>query len=283
MKFVKNFIFVVLALLMTSACSKVPAGYVGIKVYLLGGEKGVESEQLGVGRYYIGVNEDLFLFPTFTQNAVWTADKREGSPDDESITFQTVEGMSVNADIGISYAVIPDKVPMIFQKYRKQIDEITDIYLRNMVRDAFVAIAASQPIENVYGAGKAELLKQVEESVRKQCGDMFTIERIYLISDLRLPNEVVTSINKKLEATQKAQQRENEVREAKAEAEKVVAKAEGEARSIAVVAEAQAKANITIAKSVTPELISYNAIKTWNGQLPTTMIPGSTVPFVNVK
>jgi len=283
MKFMKNFVFVVLALLMTSACSKVPAGYVGIKVYLLGGEKGVESEQLGVGRYYIGMNEDLFLFPTFTQNAVWTADKREGSPDDESITFQTVEGMSVNADIGISYAVIPDKVPMIFQKYRKQIDEITDIYLRNMVRDAFVAIAASQPIENVYGAGKAELLKQVEESVRKQCGDMFIIERIYLISDLRLPNEVVTSINKKLEATQKAQQRENEVREAKAEAEKVVAKAEGEARSIAVVAEAQAKANITIAKSVTPELISYNAIKTWNGQLPTTMIPGSAVPFVNVK
>ena len=277
-----SLLFCMFLMLFSSGCSKVPAGHVGIKVYLLGGEKGVESEQLGVGRYWIGFNEELYLFPTFTQNAVWTADKREGSEDDESITFQTVEGMSINADVGISYNVIPEKVPLVFQKYRKKIDEITDIYLRNMVRDAFVKIASTQPIETVYGEGKAELLKQVEETVRSQCKDMFVIERIYLISDLRLPDAVVTSLNAKIAATQKAQQRENEVREAKAEAEKAVAKAEGEARSITLVAKAQADANQILAKSITTELVQYKSIERWDGVLPATMA-GGAVPFLPIK
>lgn len=83
--------------LFNTGCDKVPAGHVGIKVYLLGGAKGVESETLGVGRYWIGWNEDLFLFPTFAQNDVWklTADK------DESLTFGTKEGLSVGADMAL--------------------------------------------------------------------------------------------------------------------------------------------------------------------------------------
>ncbi len=87
----KNLVFVLLILLLsfgTVACTKVPSGHVGVKVYLLGGSKGVDSEELGVGRYWIGWNQELYLFPTFTQNTVWTADSREGSENDESITFQ---------------------------------------------------------------------------------------------------------------------------------------------------------------------------------------------------
>jgi regulator of protease activity HflC (stomatin/prohibitin superfamily) len=278
-----NVLSVVLLALLASACSKVPAGNVGVKVYLLGGKKGVEAEQLGVGRYWIGINEELYLFPTFTQNYVWTAAKDEGSENDESITFQTVEGMSVNADVGISYSVLPDQVYKVFQKYRKQLPEITDIYLRNMVRDAFVAVASTKPVENIYGAGKAELLADVEKRVKEQCAGMFDIERIYLVGDLRLPPQVTGALNAKIQATQQAQQKENEIRTAKAEAEKQIAAADGEARSILLVAEAQAKANKVLAASITPEFISYQSLQKWDGKLPSTMIPGSSVPFVPVK
>lgn len=279
----RNLLCVLLLCLMASACSKVPAGNVGVKVYLLGGSKGVESEQLGVGRYWIGMNEELYLFPTFTQNRVWTKSTLEGKPVDESISFQTVEGMSVSADVGLSYAVKPDKVSVVFQKYRKQLDEITDIYLRNMVRDAFVSIASSKPVEDVYGAGKAKLLAEVEEHVRKQCGDMFIIERVYLVGDLRLPPQVTQALNMKIQATQQAQQVENEIRSAKAEAEKKIAEAEGSAKSILVVAESQAKANKVLAESLTPEFVQYQALKQWDGKLPTTMVPSGSVPFIPVK
>ncbi|WP_219622928.1 SPFH domain-containing protein, partial [Vibrio parahaemolyticus] len=125
-----------------TGCSKITAGHVGIKVNLLGGDKGVQAEEVGVGRYWVGVNEELYSFPTFSQNYVWTASETEGSENDESISFQTIEGLAVNADVGITYRIDPTKVSKIFEKYRRGVDEITDVYLRNMVRDALVEKAS---------------------------------------------------------------------------------------------------------------------------------------------
>ena len=265
-----------------AACSYVPAGNVGIKVNLLGGDKGVESEVLGVGRYWIGWNEDLYIFPTFMQNYVWTAGVDEGSPNDESISFQTADGMTANADIGISYSIDPDKVSIIFQTYRRGVEEITDTFLRNMVRDALVKQSSNKPIEYVYGAGKSELLASVQKDVADQVAPLgINIGKIYWIGEIRLPPTVIDSINAKNAATQMAQQRQNEVAQAKAEADKKIEDARGEAESILRVAEAQAKANKLLAESLTTEFVQYQAITKWDGQLPK-MTGSSAVPFIDV-
>ena len=120
----KSKIVLFMLIVLATACSKVPAGYVGVKVNLYGTSKGVQAEELAVGRYWIGMNEELYTFPTFTQNYVWTRSTTEGSPNDESISFQTNEGVVVNTDVGISYHINSKKVTDIFQKYRKGIDEI---------------------------------------------------------------------------------------------------------------------------------------------------------------
>ena len=67
----KKFLLVTSIIASLAACSKVPAGHVGVKVYLLGSSKGVDTEELGVGRYWIGINEELYLFPTYMQNYTW--------------------------------------------------------------------------------------------------------------------------------------------------------------------------------------------------------------------
>ena len=266
-----------------AACDRVPAGNVGVKVYLLGGEKGVDTEELGPGSYWIGMNEELYTFPTFTQNYVWTRDPAEGSQDDESLSFQTVEGMTVNADVGISYAIQPDMVNAIFQKYRRGVDEITDVYLRNMVRDALVTVVSSKPISSVYGAGKAEIISEVEALVRGQVEPLgILIERIYWAGELRLPDSVVASLNAKIEATQQAQQRRNEVETAKAEADKLIEAARGEAESIRLKAEAEAEANRVVAQSLSPTLLQYEGIKRWDGTLPRFTGGTAPVPFIDV-
>jgi regulator of protease activity HflC (stomatin/prohibitin superfamily) len=264
-----------------TSLSKVPAGNVGVKVYLLGSSKGVDSEEVGPGRYWVGWNEDLFLFPTFTQNYVWTRDPDETGNEDESISFQTSEGMTVNADVGISYAIQPGKANDIFQKYRKGVTEITDIYLRNMVRDALVTEASTKPVETVYGAGKAQLMEAVEKRVRSQVEPLgIMIERIYWIGTVRLPEKVIESLNAKIQATQMAAQRRNEVEQAKAEADKKIEDARGQAESIRLVAEAQAAANEKIAKSLTDELVQYKSIEKWDGIMP--RMTGGALPFINM-
>lgn len=277
------------ATVMLSGCSKVPVGNVGVKVYLLGGDKGVDHEVLGAGKYYIGMNEELYLFPTFSQNYVWD----KAGEVDQSLSFGTAEGLSISADLGITYAIQPDKVPLVFQKYRKGVSEITDIYLRNMVRDALVRSASTRNVESIYGVGKAELIEEVEDTVRAQVKDIgIIVERVYWVGDLRLPDSVTKSINAKIQATQISMQRENEVKTAEAQAAIEVAQAKGQAEAKLTNARAEAE-SLRIQNAALHESrdilelrrieVSKLAAEKWNGVLPTHMIPSSAVPFVDVK
>lgn len=264
-----------LLLLVLTACSKVPAGNVGIKVYLLGGQKGVDTEQLGPGRYWIGWNEDLYLFPTFKQNKIWT--NGEGATEG-AFVFGTIDGMKVSSDVGISYRIKPGSAPKLFQDYRKGIDEITDVDIRNMVASEFVTKASSRPVDVVYGAGKETLLKDVETAVRNRLDPQgIDLVALYWSGDLYLPKEVTASINSKIRATQMAQQRQNEVAQAEAEANKLRAQADGQADAKLKMAEAEAKA-IQIkgdALRQNQELVSLTLAERWNGQYPSTLIIGS--------
>ena len=278
---------VVLFLMMfvlTGCMQSVPPGQVGVKVYLYGGDKGVDSQVLGVGRYWIGMNEDLYLFPTFTQNQVWTRDRTEGSPNDDSFTFQTKEGLNVNTDVGISYHINADKIDTIFQKYRKGIHEITDTVLRSSVRDAFNKASSTKDIESIYGSGKASLMDEVTEIVRGQMGSVgIEVENLYLVGNMRLPETVVESINRKIQATQMTQQRENEVAQSKAEAQKAIEAARGEAESKLALARAEAE-SIEIkgeALRANPNVIELTKIERWDGVLPQYMT--GSVPFININ
>lgn len=282
MKKLSVFMMLLLSVMVFSGCSKVPSGHVGIKVYLLGNAKGADTEVLDVGRYWVGINEELHLFPTFQKNYVWTKSVEEGSPRDESITFQTAEGLECNADIGISYHIDPNKVSVIFQKYRKGIKEITDVFLRNIVRDSLVKISSTMPVETVYGKGKAQLIERAENMVRQELAETgIVIDSLYWIGSIRLPEKVVKALNDKIEATQRSQKKENELREEQAEAKKRVAKSQGEAEAILTVAKAKAQANTIISKSLTPTLIEYEKVQKWDGKLPT--YTGNGQSFLQMK
>lgn len=268
-----------------AACSRVPAGYVGVQFNKYGSDKGVQAKPVDPGSYWLGWNEEMYTFPTFMQTYNFTKNKDEGSEQDESLTFQTVEGLSVNADVGVTYSIEPDKVVTLFQTYRKGIDEITHIYIRNMIRDALVNESSTLGIETVYGLGKADLIKKVQADVNAQVAPLgIKIDKIYWIGNLRLPQNVVNAINAKIQATQMAQQRENEVAQAKAEAQKEVATAQGQAQSKLLVAEAEAKA-ITLlgeASKNNPGAAQLKWIEKWDGHLPQMVMGQNASTLLNV-
>lgn len=282
-KILKNIGMSVAILALVAACSRVPAGTVGIKYLLLGGAKGQDTEVLTPGRYWIGINEELYLFPIFSQNYVWTKDPAEGSLNDESISFQDRDGLEISVDVGITYHIEKEKVGVIFEKYRRGIDEITDTYLRNMVRDSFVKQASNLTAEDIYGSGKGKLINDVQNEVQAQVKDIgITIEKIYWIGSARLPPEVVQQINEKINAGQKAMTRRNEIEETKAAAEKEVAKAEGEKRAAILRAQGVAESNQIINESLNDELIRYKMLEKWDGVLPKVSGTGG-IPLLDMK
>jgi regulator of protease activity HflC (stomatin/prohibitin superfamily) len=261
------------ALVSLSSCSKVPAGYRGVIVNLYGSDKGVAEQSVGVGRYYLGWNSELFLFPTFLQNYSWK--------DDQAITMQTSEGLSIKTDAGITYSIQPNNVVKVFTKYRLGIEEITNTFLHNMVRDAMNEVASTMTVEQIYGANKEDFISRVNVIVKKEAAENgIDVDKIYLVGSFQLPDSVVNSINSKIQASQNAMKVENEVATARAEAQKTVVEAQARGQQITINAEAQAKANQILAQSITPEFVEYQAILKWNGELPK-FTGNSAIPFVN--
>lgn len=249
-------------------------GYVGVVIDMLGASKGVAAKELHVGMHWIAPWKSVYQFPIFEQNDTWEGDR-------EGFNFQTSEGMAVSADIGITYHLRPDSIPLIFQRYRRGMDEITHVFIRNFIRDAINKSASKTRIEDLY-SGKEGFFEEIEKHVKEDFTPLgIELSRIYLIGRFHFPQTVIAALNSKIEAMQRAQQRENELREAEAEAKKQVAKAEGQARCVILQAESEAKANLVLAKSVTPELIQWQSVQKWDGKLP--HVTSGAVPFIEVK
>ncbi len=254
-----------------AACSRVPAGHEGVIVNLYGSGRGVDVQPVGVGSYFMGWSRELYTFPTFLQNYTWTQDANDSNTPDESITMQTSEGLSINTDVGITYNIKPENVVKVFQKYRLGIDEITNTFLRNMVRDSMNQVASTMTVEQLYGANKNQFISQVNATVKAEAAeDGIDVDKIYLIGSFRLPQTVIDSINSKIQATQNAMKVENEVATSQAEAQKTI-----------IEAQARAKANEIISASITPELIQYQAMQKWNGVLPTVTGSGG-IPLLSI-
>lgn len=213
---------------------KVPAGNVGIKVYLLGNDKGVDNEVLGVGRQWIGWQQELYLYPTFTQNDSWTGN--------EGMTFQDKDGVTITADLGASYHVDAPKAAMLFQKYRKGIDEISLLVIRRYVQDSLVRHASLLTVEEINGPMRAKLLQDVQVDVAAQLAPSgLVIEKLTWVGRLGLPAQVQTALNNKIAATQDAMTRQNEVAKAEASANIERAKAQGDSDAVLMHAKAEAQ------------------------------------------
>lgn len=274
-KYKLPFAIVTALLIFWVTCFKmISPGYVGVVVDLMGDAKGVESKELHVGMHWIAPWKTVYQFPIFEQNDTWEGDR-------ECFNFQTSEGMAVSADIGITYHLRSESIPVIFQRYRRGMDEITNTFIRNYIRDAINKAASRTKIEDLY-SGKEGFFKDVEHQVREDLAPIgIELSRIYLIGRFHFPQTVISALNAKIEANQRAQQRENELREAEAEAKKQVAKAEGQARCLLLQSESEAKANKILAASVTPELINWQAAQKWDGKLP--QVTGSSMPFIHLQ
>jgi regulator of protease activity HflC (stomatin/prohibitin superfamily) len=277
-----------------SSITRVDAGHVGVRVKLAGDARGVQDSPTVQGWvFYNPLTEQIVQFPTSVQNVVWTQSAHEGKSTDESITFSSKEGASINADVGVAFHIDPQMAPKLYARFRQpDLSILADTFIRNEVREAFNAMASTLEVKDIYGAGKNKLLLDVTQRVKGVLNpEGIIIDQLTINGTLRLPENVVQSINKALEATQNAIQAENRVRQIKAEAEQAITsatgaaeaarqKATGEADAILIKAKAEAKANEIIRLSTSPAVLQYRQINRWDGHLP--MYSAGTLPMLTI-
>lgn len=270
---------VLLCFALTGCYTRVPSGYSGIEVDLYGTNRGTQVQPISTGGvWYNPWTTEVHKFPTFTQTHTWDTEANN------AFQFDTVEGMRVGADISLVFHVDPTKTPLLFQKYRMGLTEITEQYMATTIRNSLVNKASRLPIETVYGQGKEALLAAVKQDVSNQVGPYgIVVEQIAWAGSLNLPDAVLKAINAKINATQEAQMRRNEVEKTKAEADKAREEAMGIADAALTRAKAEAE-SISIrgqALRENPGLVELEAVRKWNGVLPQYSM-GGAVPFVQL-
>ncbi|MCS6795877.1 MAG: prohibitin family protein [Raineya sp.] len=255
--------------IVSSACKRIDAGHVGLVVKLYGSERGVQDVTEATGWvWYNPFTTQIYEFPTFVQNVVFTRDATEGSRNNEEFRVTTKDGLVVSFDVSMNYRVAPNKAAEIFRKYRKPLEELDKSVMRNYMREAYNKVSGKYTAEQLY-ENKIQFQNESEAEIKNLLEkEGFIIEQVVLLNELRLPQGVVDNINAKINARQIALKKEQEVAQERADAQKEIEKAKGYAEAMRIRAEAEAEYNRKLAESISPNLIEYEKVKKWNGQTP---------------
>ncbi len=105
------------------------------------------------------------------------------------------------------------------------------------------------------------------------------IDQIGFLSAPRLPASVQQAINDAMTAQQLVRKAQNELQVAEAEARKQIATAYGEGASDSTKKALQAAANALLNKSLSPQVLQWEALQKWDGKLPT-VSSGANTPII---
>ena len=278
----RGIIFTILAFFaMTTlffSCERIDAGHVGVKVNLYGNGKGVDDVTECTGMvFYNPFTTKIYEFPTFIQHKEYI--KTEDV--DNSFIVNSKDGSEFQVSPIMNYSVQREKVPAIFSKYRRPLEDIEEGFLKTAVYDAF------RLATNKYTADELISNRAVFEVEVRRLLDGQLLKEGFIInqftSNLIYPETFKKSIEAKNNAVQNSLMAENKVRQAEAEAKIKVAQAEGEAQSLMIRARSEAEANRMKQVTLTPLLLQLEWINKWNGQLPSTQLGSGTNLMYGIK
>jgi regulator of protease activity HflC (stomatin/prohibitin superfamily) len=252
-------IALVVVIFLMASCERIDAGHVGVKVNQYGDNKGVDDVVAVTGVVlYNPITTRIYEFPTFIQHKEYKGEN--------SFIVNSKDGSEFNVSPIMNYSVQREKVPAIFSKYRRPLEDIEEGFLKTAVYDAF-RLATNKYTADELISNRAVFEIEVRRLLDGQLlKEGFTINQF--TSNLIYPETFKRSIEAKNNAVQAALRAENEVKTAEAQAKIKVATAEGNAQAMLTSAKAEAESNRMKQQTLTPLLLQLEYINKWDGALP---------------
>jgi len=248
-----------LMIFLLKSCERIDAGHVGVKVNLYGDNKGVSDVTEVTGMVFFNpVTHSIYEFPTFIQHKEYTGDN--------SFVVNSKDGSEFHVSPIINYSVQREKVPSIFAKYRRSLDQIEEGFLKTSVFDAFRLATNKYTADELIGNRQAYEIEVRKILEGQLLAEGFVVNQF--TSNLVYPETFKAAIEAKNNAVQAALMAENKVKTAEAEAKIKIATAEGNAQAMLTSAKAEAEANRMKQQTLTPLLLQLEYINKWDGKLP---------------
>lgn len=220
---------------------------------------------------------------------------------DKDTNKDTMEAYSADQQpaflrVSVTLHVSPDKVSEIYSRFGGDIEaaiqRTISPHVYERVKVVFGQYTAARAISN-RGQLNAEAAASLTQSIAYD--PVFIIESAQ-IENISFSPEYIKSVEARMMAEVEVQRQQQNYQQEKIKADIAVTQATGRANS--VVAEAKANADAirlrgdaeafaiearAKALGTNPNLVTLVQAERWDGKLPTTMVPSSTVPFISVK
>lgn len=191
--------------------------------------------------------------------------------EEKGATASSKDLQTVTSKVAINYHLDAKKVNKLWQEVGKDYsNRVIAPAIEEFVKKTTAKYTAEELIterENV----KSDLRIAITENLAK---NNIIVDDIF-ITDFQFSSTFNQAIEAKVTAEQRALEAKNKLEQVKYEAEQRVAKATADAEAIRI----QARA---ITQQGGKDYVQLKAIEKWNGILPTQMIPGATVPFIDL-
>lgn len=198
--------------------------------------------------------------------------------------------------VSVTLHVAPDKVAEMYSRfggdYDAAIGRVISPHVFERVKVVFGQYTAAKAI-SARGQLNADAASSLAQSIAYD--PVFVIESAQ-IENISFSPDYIKSVEQRMQAEVEVQRQQQNFQQEKIKADIAVTQANGRANS--VIAEARARAEAVVlqgnaeataikakadALSSNSNLIALTQAEKWNGALPTTMVPGSAVPFIGVK
>jgi hypothetical protein len=259
----------ILSMVQPYAIEKIDAGHKGLKINLVGNQRGVSSYQYKTGWVvYNSWTEQVLEFPTYQQHIEY---------EDQGVILKG--GFSATIKPTFNYSLREDAIGDMFVNLRRDIKDVEQGWLKNAIIGAVNDVANTWEVDSIFNHRQA-----FEASIVLECN--VRLSKWFNVSQLRTnivpPDALQESIINKTKAIQQAEASEQQALAAIAEGKRKVAVARADSAETIINAQAAALAIKIKQNQLSPLYIEYVKWNAWDGKLPTT-IAGGTGTLLNIK
>lgn len=195
--------------------------------------------------------------------------------------------------VSVNYQVRPEDVETIYRQYGSEdsaVSRVLNPRVYEQVKNVFGQYTAQRAIQE-RGKMNQDLTLALQDAVRGSGLQILTVQ----VENIDYSDGYEAAVEAAASAKAKVEQAKSELARVEQEAQQKVKQAEAEAEAKKLQADADAYATAAAGKATAeairergtalrdnPDLINLVAAERWDGKLPTSMIPGAAMPFVNL-
>lgn len=245
------------------------------------GERGVKTRLGAVvgtiepGFYFkLPIVEDVARMEVKTRTVNYDKNGREGdSTDTSQLSGASRDLQDVWIGVVVNYHVNAEKVEAIFAQYRS-VENYESNVIEPIIREVVKSTSAQYTAEELV-TKRADYGDKVNLTLAERFREKDAILERFSVTNFQFSSAFTQAIESKVTAVQNAEAAKNKLEQIKFEAQQTIETAKA-------TAEAQRIQSQSLAAQGGKDYVALKAIEKWNGLLPTQMIPGSAVPFINL-